>query len=306
MVLHHRTPLFDYRSTKHDGSVSVKMECFQPAGSFKIRGIGLLCAEAFQRGHRRFISSSGGNAGLAVAYSGRMLGAKVTVVVPETTSLAAKSKIASEGAEVLVHGVSWNEANEYSLTLAEELNALHVHPFDNPTIWRGHSTIVDELVADGCIPDLIMLSVGGGGLLSGIVEGLDRHGLCNVGIVAVETEGAASLATSLKAGHLVTLDTITSRATTLGAKQVAEQAFKVMQRPHYRSHLVTDKAACLASVRLADTFRVLVEPSCGAALAPLHEEMPPVPRGAKVVVIACGGAGITAENIAEWRKEFSS
>jgi len=303
MILHHRTPLFHYRHTGHDGEVMVKMECLQPSGSFKIRGIGRLCSKAVADGHRSFISSSGGNAGLAVAYAGRMLNAEVTVVVPETTPSIARSRIEAEGAKVIVHGASWAEANAYSLELAEEKRALHVHPFDHPLLWEGHSSIMDEVVEDGYIPDVIVLSVGGGGLLSGVVAGLDRHKLNHVSILAVETEGAASLATSLEKGRRVTLNAITSRATTLGAKQVAQRAFEVMQRDHYRSKVVSDAEACSASVRFADTFRILVEPACGASLALLHR--PDVlERGSKVLVIGCGGAGVAADDIAAWRQEF--
>lgn len=303
MILHRRTPLFQYRHTGHDGEVMVKMECFQPSGSFKIRGVGKLCGDAVHKGHRSFISSSGGNAGLAVAYAGRMLRAEVTVVVPETTPLIARSRIEAEGAKVIVHGTSWAEANTYSLELAEERRALHVHPFDHPLLWEGHSSLIDEVVEEGYIPDVIVLSVGGGGLLSGVVEGLERHRLHSVSLIAVETEGAASLATSLKAGHRVTLDAITSCATTLGAKQVAERAFEVMQRSNYRSVVVSDAEACSASVRFADTFRVLVEPACGASLALLNRQGMFEP-GSKVLVIGCGGAGVVADDIAAWRQEF--
>jgi len=101
--------------------VFLKMDCYQPVGSFKIRGIGVLCQEAVQSGVDHLVCSSGGNAGYAAAYAGRMLNTKVTVVVPETTSDTAKGRIKSEGAKVIVYGHAWDESNTYALELVENL-----------------------------------------------------------------------------------------------------------------------------------------------------------------------------------------
>ena len=149
-------------------SIWLKLETEQPTGSFKIRGIGLACAEKSQRGARRFICSSGGNAGIAAAYAGRQLAVPVIVVVPETTTARAITLIRREGAEVIVQGASWQEANDYALEMVTERDA-YLHPFDDPLVWQGHASIVDEVVQSPLKPDAIVLSVGGGGLLSGVV-----------------------------------------------------------------------------------------------------------------------------------------
>src|SRR3990167_6578113 len=114
MPLHIETPLLPSRplSVLAGRSVWLKLDALQPPGSFKIRGMGLACEEYQRRGARRFVSSSGGNAGLAVAYAGRRLSVPVTVVVPETTSQRARELLGLEAAEVVVHGASWQEANE--------------------------------------------------------------------------------------------------------------------------------------------------------------------------------------------------
>jgi L-serine/L-threonine ammonia-lyase len=96
-----------------------------------------LCEELKKSGVTRFVSSSGGNAGIAVAHAGKELNVPVVVVVPETTSARAKSIIASYGAEVLVHGVSWKEAHEHAESLAAQAGAI-VHPFDHPLLWKGN------------------------------------------------------------------------------------------------------------------------------------------------------------------------
>jgi L-serine/L-threonine ammonia-lyase len=171
-------------------TVYFKMECYQPVGSFKARGIGALCREAAVSGKGRLISSSGGNAGYAAAYAGRQLGVDVTVVVPESTSEMARRRIESEGAELIVRGAAWDEANVYAQRLAQEVNGAFIPPFDHPTIWQGNATLVDEAARQCPKPDAVVLSVGGGGLLCGVVEGLHRNGWADVPVIAVETEGA--------------------------------------------------------------------------------------------------------------------
>jgi len=117
--------------------------------------------------------------------------------------------IETKGAFVEVYGSVWDEANEYALLLSKEVNSAYIPPFDHPTLWNGHATIIDETVRQCQKPDLIVLSVGGGGLLCGVVEGLRRNNWGDVPVVAVETEGAASFAAAVNAGRLVSLDRIT-------------------------------------------------------------------------------------------------
>jgi L-serine/L-threonine ammonia-lyase len=105
------------------------MEAMQPPGSFKIRGIGLACQEYAKRGALHFIASSAGNAGIAVAYAGRQMGVPVTVVVPETASERAKELIRQENAVIIVHGESWQEANDFAQSMVGERDAF-LHPFD--------------------------------------------------------------------------------------------------------------------------------------------------------------------------------
>ncbi len=212
--LHIRTPLIESLplSKGWGRQVFLKMENLQPVGSFKLRGIGRLCQTGRDQGVKHFVSSSGGNAGYAAAYAGRKLNIATTVFVPNTTPALLRRQIESQGAEVRVVGAVWDETHEAALQFSQAVDALYISPFDHPSIWAGHSTLIDEIVGDLGKPDAIVLSVGGGGLLCGVVEGLQRHELTAVPIVAVETEGTASLATSLKADQLVTLEKITGIA----------------------------------------------------------------------------------------------
>lgn len=301
MPLHLQTPLFESgaMSARDGQSVWLKMEAMQPPGSFKIRGIGFACEEYVRRGATRFISSSGGNAGIAAAYAGRRLGVPVLVVVPETTTERAKELIARENAQVIVHGASFQEANALAQSMVTGSDAF-IHPFDDPLLWQGHASMIDEVAAAGVKPDAVVLSVGGGGLLCGVVEGLRRNGWSGVPVVAVETVGADSFAQSLAAGERIELPGISSIATSLGARKVAEQAFALAQSHPVRSIVVSDADAVRACLRFMDDHRVVVEPACGASLAVAYDAAASLATYNNVLVIVCGGVAATVAQLQSW------
>lgn len=298
MPLHINTPLIESRplSLATNRRIWLKMDALQPPGSFKIRGVGLACEAHARRGATRFVSSSGGNAGMAVAYAGRQLGIPVLVVVPETTSQRAIALLRLENAEVIVHGASWQEANQHALSLLGDMDAF-LHPFDDPLLWQGHASMIDEVAATGCAPDAVVLSVGGGGLLAGVVEGLVRQQWHNVPVIAVETEGAASFSAALRVGKTVELEAINTVASSLGAKRVCEQALLCANQHPITSVLVSDNAALTACQRFLDDHRVLVEPACGASLACVYDNHPALANYRNVLVIVCGGATVTAQTL---------
>ncbi|MBB3611968.1 pyridoxal-phosphate dependent enzyme [Rhizobium sp. BK602] len=302
MALHIETPLLESRplSLASGRSVWLKMDALQPPGSFKIRGIGAACEHHAGNGKKRFVSSSGGNAGIAVAYAGRRLSIPVSVFVPETTSEWAKSLIRQEGAEVFVHGASWQEANERALQ-AVDAEAAFIHPFDDPLLWTGHATMIDEAVRAGVSFDAVVLSVGGGGLMAGVAEGLERNGLRDIPIIAVETEGAASLAASVEAGKLTELPAITSIATSLGARKVSQRAFEIARTRPVDCVTVDDRAAVGACMRFLDDHRVLVEPACGAALAVAYTHADRLARYERVLIVVCGGATASIGQLQAWQ-----
>ena len=304
MPLHIETPLF--RSSRLSQlsakSVLLKLEAAQPTGSFKLRGIGAACEEYRRRGKTRFVSSSGGNAGLAAAHAGRALGVPVTVVIPRSTSAHARSLLEQEGATVMVHGAVWSEANQFAHDLLDDSSAF-LHPFDDPLVWAGHATLIDEVVRAGAEFDAVILSVGGGGLLSGIAEGLERNRLGSVPIVAVETQGADCLAQALSAGTNRPLPRITSVATSLGANMVCDHAFDLARDRDVRSLVVSDLEALDACEQFLLDHRVLVEPACGASLAALYDPQRRESLNAfeSPLVVVCGGATVTHEKIREWK-----
>jgi L-serine/L-threonine ammonia-lyase len=303
MPLHVRTPLLESHALREatGSEVWVKLESVQPSGSFKIRGIGHACRTYAEQGATRFVASSGGNAGLAVAYAGRKLGVPVTVVVPKSTTERAKALIRDEDARVIVHGASWNEAHAHALSRMDDDEAAYLHPFDDPLLWEGHATIIDEIATENVQPDAVVVSVGGGGLFCGVVQGLHRHGWDDVPVVAAETTGADSLHAAMASGHPVALDAITSVATSLGAKQVGDETFRLAREHPTQSLVVSDAAAVEACARFLDDHRQLTEPACGAALAVAYQGHDALTDAQTIVVIACGGAGVTLDTLRAWR-----
>ncbi|MDQ3233745.1 MAG: pyridoxal-phosphate dependent enzyme, partial [Pseudobdellovibrionaceae bacterium] len=281
--------------------VFLKMEALQPTGSFKIRGIGYACQRAADKGVKHFVASSGGNAGLAVAYAGRQLGLPVTVFLPTSTPSLMIQRIKDEGANIVVAGAVWDDAHLLALEQSRAPDHIYIPPFDLPDIWEGHSTLVDELQEAGLRPDLIVLSVGGGGLLAGVLRGLERLKWTDIPIMTTETFGAASFARSLQAGTPITLEKIDSVAHSLGAKKIADQVFDMAKRFRIHPELFSDRQAVDACLQFADDHRLLVEPACGAALAAAYQALPLLSSARQVLIIVCGGSAVTLEKLRDWQ-----
>lgn len=304
MTLSIKTPLIksSQLSELNNCNVWLKMESSQPTGSFKQRSIGNACLKYVEQGAQKFISSSGGNAGISVAYMGNMLNIPVTVVVPKTTSQKAIDLMVQQGAEVIVHGDSWMEANELALSYVNE-KAVYIHPFDDQYLWDGVAHIIDEVIAEDIHPSAVILSVGGGSLISGIHQGLTQNHL-DIPIYAIETHGTASLNNSMKLGKHIKLDEVTGVATTLAAKQVCENAFMISQNHNVQGITVSDQAAVNACLKFLDDHRTLVEPACGATLSILYDQKINFMPLENVLVIVCGGASISFEQLSKYAQQL--
>ena len=359
-ALHVQTPLVhsnELTAALGTGApVFLKLENVQPSGSFKLRGIGAACVAAVSAGASLLVSSSGGNAGLAVAYSARAVGVDCVVVrsalwlalhrcctltrtlvpqvVPRSTPEAVRARLAQYGASVVVHGEHWAQAHEHAQLLVDQAGgsaAALVHPFEGEATWGGHATLVAEIrdqlpgvaAAAGYrhilhTPGCIALSVGGGGLLMGVLRGCTAVGwtAADTVVLAVETRGADCLSQAVAARSPVTLPGITSIASSLGAPTASAAALQACLEPGSRVACATveDAAAVDACLRLLKDHRMLVEPACGAALAPVYRSsgggaaaMPSALEKAKsVVVVVCGGANVQHDALLKWQAGFAA
>ncbi len=282
--------------------VFFKMESCQPTRSFKIRGMDYLVKHHMALGDNQFIGSSGGNAGFSLAYVGRKRGATVKVFVPESTLPRMVTMIEAEGAEVIIAGPTWQEANERALVEVEKTGAIYVSPFDNPLLWKGHASLIEECAKDIPEPDLVVAAVGGGGLFCGIMEGMEASNWNKAKFLAAETHGAASLSKALLAGKLIELETIDTIATSLGAKRVAEEAFRWAQAKKISSYTCSDREALIAIKEFVSLFNILVEPACGAAISSVVKQNEAIKDAQSILVIACGGAAIDLGSYYEYAR----
>lgn len=219
---------------------------------------------------------------------------------------------------------------------------VYVPPFDHPDVWAGAATLVDEIAAEmarlrlqrggddeeavGAV-DAIVCNVGGGGLLNGVMEGLERQGPALARrpgpgeenwpkVLAMETVGADSLNASVRAGELVTLPAITSIATSLGARRVSEKTWEWFNRAKGRliSATVTDEEAARACVRFLDDARIMIEVACGATVATAYNGALRKYLGKgltdeewarrNVVLVVCGGSHVSWEILEKYRKTY--
>ncbi|XP_075048393.1 serine dehydratase-like [Mixophyes fleayi] len=294
--------------------VLMKLENIQPMGSFKIRGIGHLCQKLAKKGCKKFVCSSGGNAGLAASYACSKLGLPATIVVPGSTPEKIIHKLQDLGAEVVVTGKVWDDADACAHRLAEAPGSLYISPFNHPLLWEGHSSLVLELKASLGIqkPGAIVVAVGGGGLLAGLVEGISKVGWSDVPIIAMETLGAHCLNAAIQAGKLVTLPDITSVAKCLGAKTVCDRALECARKYRVISITVDDRDALRALEMFLEDELMLVEAACGAALAAvysghiqrLQQEGKLEKSLGPVIMIVCGGSAISLSELQNFKSQL--
>ncbi len=178
----------------------VKAENTQRAGSFKLRGaynkIKSLPADALQRG---IIAHSAGNHAQGVALAGQLVGVPVTVVMPKYAPLAKIAATKRFGAQVILHGESFDDAGAYAQQLRDEGNLTYVHAFDDPLVVAGQGTLGLEIF--DALPNVgtIVVPIGGGGLIGGVAT-VARALKPNTRIVGVQAEGCPSIRLSLAAG----------------------------------------------------------------------------------------------------------
>jgi len=305
MPLHVQTPVIESIPLgKITGKrVYLKLECVQPSSSFKIRGIGKLCEELFSRGKKIFVCPSSGNAGYSMAWAARELGAKAIVVGPQTTPPEAQAAIRSLGAEMLIHGKIWDESNLKAQEMAkQDPDISYLSSYDDPLIWEGHSTVIAEMKDQMEKPDVILLSVGGGGMMAGVLQGLDNALWSDVPVIGCGTYGANAFAASMEAGKLIRLPKVTTIVGCISAAEITPRVIELSKTHRLIPYLTSDLSCVEASERFLDDHRLLVDISCGVTLSALYQNSRLLEEFNRIAVIVCGGVGIRYSSLAKLKE----
>ncbi|PYR91244.1 MAG: threonine ammonia-lyase [Acidobacteria bacterium] len=287
----YHTPLLTSRLlSEHTGfDVRLKAEMFQRGGSYKIRGpMNKFSYLTDAQKRRGVVCSSAGNHAQGVALAAAHYGIKAIVVMAEN---ATPSKIAATrayGAEVMLHGTIWDEANEKARQLVEERGYTYIHPFDDEELITGQGTLGLEIYEDWPEVEVAVVPIGGGGLISGVTLALKS---CNpaIKVIGVESSGAPGMTRSVREGRLLTLDRVDCIIDGLRVKRVGEKTYDIVRQ--HVDDLVTlpDEQIFDAVIWIMSHLKVVAEGAAAAPVAALLHDLVRAPRGAKVVCVLSGG-----------------
>ena len=266
-----------------DAELWLKLEHLQVGGSFKARGM-------FNRMRSNplpeagVVIASGGNAGIAVAVAAQALGVRCEVFVPEAASQAKRDKLIELGAVLTVTGASYADALAASLERQAQTGALLMHAYDQREVVIGAGTLAAEVEDEAGVPDRVLVSVGGGGLIAGIAAWFQDRSA----IEALEPELAATLFRAREAGHPVDVPVSGIAADSLGARRIGAIAWALTQRHVRSAHLLDDAAIRAAQTALWKKLRLVVEPAAALPLAALMTGAVAPRAGERVLLVICG------------------
>lgn len=266
------------------GEVWLKLEHLQVGGSFKARGMlyRLLANPVPESG---VIIASGGNAGIAVAAAAQALGVRCEVFVPEVSPEAKRARLRALGAEVVVAGAAYAEAFQACVARQQATGALQAHAYDQPEVLAGAGTLALEIEEQaGRLPDSLLVSVGGGGLIGGVAAWVASR----ADVVALEPERAPTLHAARAAGRPVDVEVGGLAADSLGARRIGALGWEVSQRHVQAALLLPDEAIRAAQRWLWQELKLAVEPAAALGLAALQTgAYRPQPQET-VALILCG------------------
>lgn len=253
--------------------VWLKREDMQPVNSFKLRGAHhkIKKLTAVQRANG-VVTASAGNHAQGVALSGSTLGIKTTVVMPITTPDIKVTAVRGHGGKVILCGESFDQANEYAKSLAEQEQATFIPSFDDEDIIVGQGTVAKELIAQNPDLDMVFIPVGGGGLLAGMavyIKSLQPH----VQVIGVEFEQSACLKAALDAGKPVPLAHVGAFADGVAVKQIGDKTFALAQQYCDEVITVTSDEICAAIKDIYNDTRAIAEPAGAVSLAGLKKHL---------------------------------
>jgi len=287
----YHTPLLTSRtlSERTGFDVRLKAELFQRGGSYKIRGplnkFAFLTEDEKRRG---VICSSAGNHAQGVALAARVHGIHAVVCMAANATPSKVEATRAYGAEVVLHGSIWDEANERAKELVAERGYTYIHPFDDEQLIMGQGTVGLEIHRDWPEVDVVVVPIGGGGLISGVSMAM-KAANPRVRIIGVESSGAPGMQKSVQEGRLVTLDQVDCIIDGLRVKRVGEKTFEIVRQ--YVDDIVTlpDEQIFDAVVWTMHHAKLVPEGAAAAPVGALLHGLVKAPAGSKVVCVLSGG-----------------
>ena len=284
----HRTDLMysPFFSKTTGNNIYIKPENMQVTGAYKIRGAYFKCSTLTDEEKARgLVTASAGNHAQGVAYAAQAAGVKATIVMPTTTPLVKVNNTKDYGAQVILHGETFDDAAALAAELSEKEGLTYVHPFNDLTVSTGQGTIAYEIFKDLPDVDVILVPIGGGGLAAG-VSTLAKLLNPSVKVYGVEPTGAASMKASLEAGHVSTLPRVDTIADGVAVKTPGDKVFPYIQQNIDGIITIGDDELVDAFLDVMEKHKMIVE-NAGlltiAALKHLSE------KGANGVPVLSGG-----------------
>jgi threonine dehydratase len=261
----------------------LKLEHLQVGGSFKARGM-FNRMRSVPLPAAGVIVASGGNAGIAVATAARALGVPCEVFVPKVSPLAKRQALLALGATVVVGGAMYADALAACVARQAQTGALWMHAYDQAEVVTGAGTLAAEIEDDAGLPDQVLVSVGGGGLVAGVAAWFAGRSR----VQALEPMGARTLHTALAAGEPVDVSVGGVAADSLGAQRIGGVAWPICQQFVAGAYLVADEAIHAAQKQLWHDLHLAVEPAAALPWAALRSGVVKVSAQDKVALILCG------------------
>src|SRR3982750_3887809 len=285
-----RTPLLTSRqlSDATGFDIRLKAEMFQRVGSYKIRGplnkFALMPEDQKRRG---IVCSSAGNHAQGVALAAKIHGIRAVVCMAKNATPAKIAATKGYGAEVVLHGMIWDEANEKAKELVRTEGLTYVHPFDDEQLIAGQGTLGLEIVKDWPEVDAVVVPIGGGGLIAGVSMAVKGHNP-KIRVIGVESSDGPAMKRSVEAGKLETIDCRTI-IDGLRVRRAGEINFSVVQRFVDEIVALPDREIFDAMIWVMERCKLVVEGAAAAPVAALLPGLVKMPAGSKVCAVLSGG-----------------
>lgn len=278
-----------YLSRELDSEISLKLEMLQYTGAFKVRGaISKMLTLSPEQLSKGVVARTMGNHGLGVAYAAKLFGTSAKIFVPSSISELKKNALKFWGAETIIGGADLQSLRDVVTECAIKEDRVVFHPFDDEAVIDGQATLGVEMLRAVTDLEAVVVSIGGGGLISGIAKYLKSKNP-KIKIYGVETIGAHSMSLSLEAGEIVSLKKVDSIADSIGVATVCKQTFLATQMYVEEVVTVSDKEAIASLEKLVNYEKVFCEPAASCTLAAIEGPLKEKIKGKKTVLLLCGG-----------------